>query len=412
MISNQFALLLRIFVRPAAALSDILDQGRWFAALLLCAAVALLLGFSLGPVERQVITVDRMAAEGVLPPGTVVDPAMRLLALAGSAVSGLKIPFVLVLVFAPVALAVGRLIGGGRVLDQMVPLSTCLGFAYGAAYLPAAMLPLLVGLPFSARLALLAAGTLFFLWLASASVRMVLGSDTLSGLLGAVSGAAASIAGAWFLGKASFLSGFLFSPFVLYFLYMRYSGSISGLSDPFKQQQSFRRYLEASTINPHDADAQYQLGLIYQRRHQYSQALDRFQKAIAIDPNDVDSQYQLARVYKDQGRWADALPHLEASIKLDSRHAQFEPAKDWAIAKLNLGDAANARITLESYLEQRPYDPEALYFLGKTLAELGEKERAKTALGKAREAVRTTPGYRKHEVRKWGREAAVLLRTL
>jgi tetratricopeptide (TPR) repeat protein len=412
MISNQFALLLRLFVRPAAALSDILDQGRWFAALLLCAAIALILSAGLNPLLHQVATVERMAAQGMLPPGAVLDPMMILLALAGPVVSGLKVPFVLVLVFAPVALAVGRLTGGGRVLDRMVPLSTCLGFAYSAAFLPAAALPILVALPPSVRLGLLVAGALFFLGLAAASARMVLGSDTLSGVLGAGAGAAASLVAGWLLGNAGFLSGFLFSPFLLYFLYMRYSGSISGLADPFKQQQSFRRYLEASTINPHDADAQYQLGLIYQSRRQYTQAIERFEKAIAIDPNDVDSHYQLARIYKDQDRWADALPHLEASIKIDSRHAQFEPARDWAIAKLHLGDAANARITLESYLEQRPYDPEALFYLGKTLAGLGESEHARAALAKAREAVRTTPGYRKHEVRKWGREAATLLRSL
>jgi len=410
--SSQVGLLFRVFARPRAALSDILDQGRWFVALLLCAAVAMILSYALGPVERQIAGVQRAAAQGMLPPGVELDPAVWVLALAASIVSGLKIPFVLVLVFAPVALAVGRLIGGGRVLNQMVPLSTCLGFAYAAAYLPAAVLPVMIRLPVGSWLALLAAGTIFFLWLAAASVTMVLGSDWVAGVVGVAAAGAASVVAGWLLGHAGFLSGFLFSPFVLYFLYMRYSGSISGLADPFKQQQSFRRYLEASTINPHDGDAQYQLGLIYQSRRQYSQAIERFKRAIDIDPKDVDSQYQLARIYKEQERWADALPHLEAAIKLDSRHAQFEPARDWAIVKLHLRDAANARITLESYLEQRPYDPEALYYLGKTLAELGEKEQAKSALGKAREAVRTTPGYRKHEVRKWGRYASALLRSL
>ena len=412
MLANQFALLLRLFLRPAQALSDILDRGRWFAALALCAVIALALSFALSPLEHRVRTIERLQEESVVPAAVAVDPAMQALARTAPFVSGLKIPLVLVLVFAPVALAAGRLIGGGRVLDQMVPLSTCLGFAYAAAYLPAAILFLLVPLPLLAWLLLLGVGTIFFLWLASASVRMVLGGEVLSGVIGAASGAVASLLAAWFLGKASFLSGFLFSPFVLYFLYMRFSGSVSGLADPFRQQQNFRRYLEASTINPHDADAHYQLGLIYQRRHQYSPAIDRFEKAIAIDPSDVDAHYQLARVYKEQERWADALPQLEASIKLDSRHAQFEPARDWAIAKLHLGDPANARITLESYIEQRPYDPEALFYLGQVLVALGEKDRAREFLERAREAVRTTPGYRRHEVRKWGREASALLRSL
>jgi hypothetical protein len=408
MISRQLMLLFRIYARPVAAMSDVLDNGRWSAALVLCALVALLLGYELRPIERQVNMVERLVAQGMASPDALPDNPVRLLGTVVPLVAGLKIPFVLVLVFAPVSLAVGRLAGGGRVLDQMVPLSTCLGFGYTAAYLPAVLVPLVVGLTPATWLGLIAAGTLFFLVLAVASVRMVLGA----GGVGALAGAAASLAGGWLLGHAGFLSGFLFSPFVLYFLYMRFSGSVAGLSDPFRQQQAFRRYLEASTVNPHDADAQYQLGVIYQRRHQYTQAIERFEKAVAIGPKDVDSQYQLARVYKEQGRWAEALPHLEASIKLDSRHAQFEPARDWAIAKLHLGDAANARITLESYLEQRPYDPEALYYLGRTLAELGEKDGARAALEKAREAARTAPRYRRHEVRRWDREAAGLLRSL
>jgi len=36
--------------------------------------------------------------------------------------------------------------------------------------------------------------------------------------------------------------------------------------------------LEASAINPHDAEAQYQLGLIYQQRRQYTAAIERFKE--------------------------------------------------------------------------------------------------------------------------------------
>ena len=41
----------------------------------------------------------------------------------------------------------------------------------------------------------------------------------------------------------------------------------------------FRRSMEAATINPRDASAHYQLGLIYQYRRQYAEAISRFRKS-------------------------------------------------------------------------------------------------------------------------------------
>lgn len=412
---NQLALLLQLYVRPVAALGAILDRGRWFAALAFCAVVAILLSFPLGYYESRLRIEQYVeAVEGQAPRPAHSRPALegteRMLAMAAPFVAGFKIPIVLVVVFAPIALALARAFGGGgMVFVQIAPLSSCLGFAYAAAYLPAAVAAFLPTPVFAIVLGL---SSLFFLFLAATATGMVTGAGAGRGAAAAICAAVASTAGVWLFGRTGFASGFLFSPWILYFLYMRFGGSVSGLGDVFRQQQSFRRYLEASTINPHDADAQYQLGVIYQRRGQTTEAAERFKKAIAIDPTEVDAQYQLARLYKAREHWSEALPHLEASIRLNSKHAQFEPARDWAITKLHLGDPVNARITLESYIEQRPYDPEALYYLGKLLSEAGERDRAKEVLDRAVEAVRTTPRYRRHEVRTWGSASAKLLRSL
>jgi len=82
--------------------------------------------------------------------------------------------------------------------------------------------------------------------------------------------------------------------------------------------------LEASALNPHDAGAQYQLGLIYQQRRQYGEAIQRFQNAVAIDPREADAHFQLGRIAREQGRLNDALAHFQTVLDLDDKHSQNE----------------------------------------------------------------------------------------
>ena len=54
------------------------------------------------------------------------------------------------------------------------------------------------------------------------------------------------------------------------------------------------RMLEAATVNPHDGEAQYQLGLIHQHRRQRTEALQRFRNAVQIDPTLIASRGTLS----------------------------------------------------------------------------------------------------------------------
>src|ERR1051325_1564323 len=71
----------------------------------------------------------------------------------------------------------------------------------------------------------------------------------------------------------STVSPYLFSPFLLFYAFMMFRGDIGDLGFSLRQRQGFRRSMEASTINPRDASAHYQLGLIYQSRRQYGGAI-------------------------------------------------------------------------------------------------------------------------------------------
>jgi hypothetical protein len=57
------------------------------------------------------------------------------------------------------------------------------------------------------------------------------------------------------------------------------------------------------------------------------------------------------------------------------------------------------------YVERRPYDPEGLYYYGQALEGLGRAEEAREAYGRAIDAARTAPRYRRRFTAKWSRLA-------
>src|SRR5580698_285161 len=122
--------------------------------------------------------------------------------------------------------------------------------------------------------------------------------------------------------------------------------------------------LEAASINPHDGEAQYQLGLIYQERRQYTEAIQRFKRAIEIDPGETDAHFQLGRIAREQGRRRDALQHFEVVLNQDEKHSQSEILRELGAVYLSAGQYEDARGFLDQYVAVRPYDPEGLFYDG------------------------------------------------
>ncbi|MBZ5581767.1 MAG: tetratricopeptide repeat protein [Acidobacteriia bacterium] len=60
---------------------------------------------------------------------------------------------------------------------------------------------------------------------------------------------------------------------------------------------------------------------------------------------------------------------------------------------------------MEIYTGRRPYDPEGLYYYGRALEALGDAAQARDAFGRAVEAARTAPRYRRRLTAKWSRLA-------
>src|SRR5215213_4825459 len=60
---------------------------------------------------------------------------------------------------------------------------------------------------------------------------------------------------------------------------------------------------------------------------------------------------------------------------------------------------------ISKFIDRRPYDPEGLYYYGKTLEQLEQRDEAREVFGRCVEAVQTMPSYRCREHRRWDKLA-------
>jgi cytochrome c-type biogenesis protein CcmH/NrfG len=448
---GQIGLLLRLYISPLKTFSCILDEGSLiFAAI---AALAVILGLQVPRVAEyqrlryqqimQRITARKQAlaaehaksakqqpAESSDAENGEDDEAYNGLAETMTMIGGMRhenpvavfigqtptyvTPLAaLAICFVPMTILVltfwDNLGGFSTILfrDYMALLVCCL-LAWTAPYLLVTLANTALGAarsPLYSHPAFWWAAQVYFLALAALAVRTLTGTKFVHAAGASAGGWVAGVGGIWVYGTFGNVSGYLASPFVLYYLYRGLSPQLSGLGTGLTSRQRLKRGLENATLNPRDADAHFQLGLIYMQRRQHESAIERFRKAIEVDPSEPDAHYQLGRIAREQGRYSEAVAHCREAARLDDKHSSSEVWREIGIASF-LGDNGDeARQVLERYLERRPYDPEGLCWYGRVLAKLGLHDQARSAFEQAVESVRTMPSARKRQVRCWEAEA-------
>ncbi len=365
--------LLRLYVRPTAAMSEVLDRGSMLFAVIAVIAISLL-------------------------PRLPFSFYMPLLVLAA-----VYVPGVLLL-----SITLARTGGSFGAIFQRdyAPLLTCTAMAWSAAYLPFAVAARMTPPNAAAWLTWLAgAGSLYFFVLMFFAVRTVFGTEN-GTAIAVVSLSWLPLLAAYFLwGPIQYVLGWLASPFVLFFLYYYLRSEAGNLGAGLRNRQNFRRMLDAAAINPHDAEAQYQLGLIYQQRHQLTEAIQRFQNAVAIDNGETDAHFQLGRIARQQGRLKDALAEFQTVLDQNEKHHQSEVLRELGALYNSARQFEDARQELARYVERRPYDPEGLYYYGQSLDGLGRAAEAGEIYARSIEAARAAPLYLSRAAAKWSRLA-------
>jgi tetratricopeptide (TPR) repeat protein len=206
------------------------------------------------------------------------------------------------------------------------------------------------------------------------------------------------------------LSPILASPFLLLILFLLIRGYVSGVLRSQRARESFKQNLEAATLNPADASAHYNLGLIHLQRGELEAARERFERAVQIDAEEIDAHYQLGRIARIQKRFTDTIKNFEQVVSRDPSHSQHEIWREVGATYIAAGQYEDARNALDRFLEHRPSDPEALYLMGRAHAGLGHRHEAASSMQACIEAVKTAPAYKYRADKRWLNEAQQFLK--
>jgi len=461
-ILENIKFFLRLYYKPLSAMSGIIDRGNWLVSAVLAIAVSLLFQFGVGAqayasfkelaarieqtgVRRspaqQSATQQGASQQSADPEPADSDPdddeAPVLNRRAGrldpqpimgrfgwkliSPPSAIGDVLGLALLYVPSTILVMVLLGQQGSFAVLFrrdygSLLTCTLMAWATSHLPPAILGLGLAPPRMAlpgRLAvwlgIWVAGDLGFAVLMVCALRTVFGAS--------FGRAIATVSVSWLptLAEPFLLSSgliyYLASPFLLFYLYQYLRRELGDIGLGISRRQGYRRQLEYATVNPHDAEAHYQLGLIYQHRHQYSEAIERFKRAVEIDPRETDAQYQLGILARSQGRLQEAIDYFSAVVALDDKHALSEVWREIGATYLAASMFDDALSALERFIDRRAYDAQGLYLIGEVLQKLNQPQRAREMYERCIEAGKTTPYYRRGEVRQWIRLAQKQART-
>jgi tetratricopeptide (TPR) repeat protein len=256
------------------------------------------------------------------------------------------------------------------------------------------VLLILMPLPIFAALMTISIGTVFRIGWAAAAVTTLISFLSLIGM-------------PLLMQAATFLCA---SPLLLLLVLFLLRDRVDDFMRSHRARASFKQNLEASTLNPADASAHYNLGLLYQQRGEYHEAADSFTRAIEIDPKEVDAHYQLGRIMREQGRHGEAIVHFEKVVQLDSSYSQHEIWREIAMVYSAAGQPADALEMIEQFLDKRPSDAQGRYWRGVTLNQLGRIGEAIQEMQNCIETVKTAPAYKYRTERQWLHQAQSFLR--
>jgi tetratricopeptide (TPR) repeat protein len=424
---GNLKLLLHLYRRPFSAAGRILDEGR--LAFAICAAIitALLVHVPAKDRSREQLRIEsaaelsnaaneEIAGEESRRPAVLSRAVAAMISLDPGSTFGALVAIALIYVPACIfTLVLWESPGSFStiLLRDYLPLLVCILMCWTGAYLPFAIIGNAVkaagGILPAPLWALPFAGFLLF---SAGAVRVVFGAGLLRAALACAIAALAATGGlALYLVGGAYFS-YLASPFLIYYVYRLFQDDLRVIGTGLRSRQSFRRHLESAAINPHDADAQYQLGLIHLQRRQVSEAAARFEKAVSIDDTETDAHFQLGRIRREQGSLDQALGHLRRAAALDDKHSTSEVWRELGATLFTAGRYAEAVDALAKYTGRRPYDPEGLVWYGSTLAALGRVDDARVAFESAVEAARTMPRHRRAQSSRWAAKARSELRAL
>ncbi len=175
-------------------------------------------------------------------------------------------------------------------------------------------------------------------------------------------------------------------------------------------ERDFQHHLHTLTLNPQDADAHHQLGLIHLKRRNLDAAQRCFSTAIKIDSKDADYHYFLGRVFELRGDWPRALESYEETYRLNAEYGLGDIFREVGKGYLHTDRVEKAMEFLKFFLETRGSDPEGRYWLAVAFRMRGDPANMAAQLKTLLEQAHTNPRFFRKENRQWIYRARMLLR--
>jgi tetratricopeptide (TPR) repeat protein len=174
--------------------------------------------------------------------------------------------------------------------------------------------------------------------------------------------------------------------------------------------RGFRGHLRTLTLNPRDADAHFQLGLLHYRSGHLDAARGYFEQALEIDPQDADHHYYLGRIYEAGGEWPKAAEAYEAAYLLNHEYGLGDIFREVGKGYLHTGSSDKALEFLTFFLERRGSDPEGRYWFAVALRRSGKMAEMRVQLNTVLDQARSSPRFFRRQHREWIYRSRVLLR--
>ncbi|HCC58623.1 MAG TPA: hypothetical protein DEQ47_15465 [Solibacterales bacterium] len=124
-----------------------------------------------------------------------------------------------------------------------------------------------------------------------------------------------------------------------------------------------REFRRAAELAPDLAAAHVNLGAVYLEQKDYGAAIPEFRRGLQLQPDLPGAEGMLGIALLAQGYAGEAVQHLEKAGAEDAL----------AVALLQSGRAREALDKLEAALQNRPDDPDLLFYLGQAHAQLAKQ---------------------------------------